>query len=106
MADFKMVLADESEITLAEFGLPMHAVVLCGTKDDVVSLWDKLTSENLTSVSVYDGDTQIYQFVSGSLNGTQTVTNADGTLTAHFYMDGERVETEYEQAAKILLGEA
>ncbi|MCC8128298.1 MAG: hypothetical protein LIO92_13060 [Clostridiales bacterium] len=105
MATIKMVLADESEIELSEFTLPMHAVVVCAAKDDVVALWDKLTEENLSSVQIYYDGVQLYVFTNGSLNGQQTVTNTDGTLTAHFYMDGERVETEYEQAGKILLGE-
>ncbi len=105
MATIKMTLADESEIELSEFTLPMHAVVVCDTKDDVVALWDRLTDENLASVGIYYDDVQLYAFTSGSLNGQQTVTNTDDTLTAHFYMDGERVETEYEQAGKILLGE-
>ena len=39
----------------------------------------------------------------------QYILNADGTVTAHFYMEGERAEhpdAEYIEAGKILLGEA
>lgn len=108
MNDLKMILTDSTEVDLAEFTLPMHVVVVLPTKEDVLALWDRMEPENLTDVKIKDGEEILFTFLNAGVVGQQSVVNLDGTITAHFYLDGERVaqaSAEYETAAKILLGE-
>lgn len=109
MENLKMVLQDGTELDLKEFALPMHAIIQCATKDDALTKWELLTQENLTYVQIQQNGEVLLAFQYAGLTGVQYILNADGTVTAHFYMDGERAETpdaEYAQAGKILLGEA
>lgn len=111
MDKLKMILSDQSEISLLEFALPMHATVSCTTEDEVMALWKRLTQENLTKLDiVFDGDI-VLQYRYAGLEGVQCMINPDATITMHIYMGGEKVpmneeEIEYINAAKILLGEA
>lgn len=109
MENMKMVLQDGTELEIVEFALPMHAVVHCATKEEALSKWALLTQENLAAVQIRQKDTVLFAFQYAGLTGVQYVLNDDGTITAHFYMAGERAthpEEEYISAAKILLGEA
>lgn len=108
MKDLKMILTDSTEVGLAEFTLPMHIVTACASKEDVLALWDRLTPKNLTEVQIKEGNETLFTFLNAGVTGQQSVVNPDNTITAHFYLDGERValaDPEYETAAKILLGE-
>lgn len=108
MENLKMVLQDGTEIELAELALPIHAVVCCPSKEDALAKWALLTQENLTSVQIRQGDETIFAFRYAGLVGVQYILNADETITAHFYLEGEKADTpeaEYAEAAKILLGE-
>lgn len=108
MEHLKMILQDGTEVDIVEFTLPIHAVILCATKEEALAKWELLTQQNLTSVQIQaDGET-VFAFQYAGLSGVQYILNADGTITAHFYMDGERlpsVDAEYAAAARILLGE-
>lgn len=110
MNSLKMVLNDSIEIAIREFAIPMHAIVECANEDEVMSIWKQLTTENLVKLDItLDGEVMM-QYRYAGLNGVQSIINADGTVTAHIYMDGEKVplneeEIEYINAAKILLGE-
>ena len=109
MENLKMVLYDGTEMEIAEFALPIHVVILCASKDDALEKWESLTDANLTSVQIQQNGEALFAFRYAGLTGVQYILNADGTVTAHFYMDGERAETpdaEYAQAGRILLGEA
>ena len=111
MDNLTMILADETELALEAFGLPMHAVMCLNTEDEVLEKWKLLTPENLAHVTVMLDGEAVYTFAHGKVEGQQSVVNGDGTLTVHYYMTGERVETvsdttaEYVQAARIMLGE-
>lgn len=94
MNDLKMILADGSEIVLSEFSLPMHLVVLCETRADVMELWNRLIDENLVTVKVLMDGAEILSFVHAFVDGLQCVYNGDGSMTVHFYLKGERVETD------------
>lgn len=108
MKDLKMILTDGTEVAIEEFTLPMHVVAACTSKEDVLALWDRLMPENLTEVKITEGGEPLFTFLNAGVVGQQSVLNPDNSITAHFYLDGERValaDPEYEAAAKILLGE-
>ena len=92
MNDLRMILADGTEIMLSEFILPMHIVVLCETRADVMELWNRLIDENLVSVKVLMDGTEILAFAHAYVDGLQCVYNGDGSMTVHFYLMGEHVE--------------
>lgn len=111
--DLKMILSDGAELSLDAFGIPCHAVMTCENRDTLNEVWDLLTEENLRQVFVRHGEDIVYAYKNCAINGVQSIVNGDGTLTVHFYLDGERVkeatltdeDVEYITAAKILLGE-
>lgn len=108
MKELKMILKDGSEISLSEFTLPLHIVVVRDTKEEVLALWDKLTPDNLEEVTIQEDGETLFTFLHAGVTGEQIVVNADNTLTGHYYLEGERqppVDAEYVTAAKILLGE-
>lgn len=104
----KIVLNDNSEIEVQSVTFEPHFVVNCENRDKFIEVWDKLTDENLASIKVYNQDTLTAGFNFCRLFGTQTVHNYDGTITAHFYLEGspaETVEPEYKEAYRALVGE-
>lgn len=104
MDEIRVILADGSAFTIAEFSLPLH-IVATGTKEELVALWDTLTPENLKTVSVTVGGNTALTCTEVVLDGAQFV-GSTGTITAHFYMRGNSVaDNDYIRAAKILLGE-
>lgn len=108
MNGLKMILNNSTEITLSEVNFPLHIVVVRDTKEEVLALWDELTPENLETVEFQENGETLFTFLNCSVTGEQIVINADGTVTGHYYMNGERqsdTDSEYETAAKILLGE-
>lgn len=111
MDKLKMILFDGNELPLDAFGLPMHAVMTCANKDDMLLKWNMLTPYNLSRVEIKQGDETAFAFTGGKVEGVQSVVNGDGTLTVHFYMSGTRQEIiseatqEYITAAQIMMGE-
>lgn len=104
MDEIRVILADGSAFTIAEFSLPLH-IVVTGTQEELVALWNTLTPENLKTVSVTVGGVTALTSTEVVLDGAQFV-GSSGTITAHFYMHGDGfADNEYVQAAKILLGE-
>lgn len=109
MENLKMVLQDGTEISISEFALPIHVVVQCANKEDALDKWESMAQENLTSVQIQQNNDVLFAFQYAGVTDVQYVLNANGSITAHFYMDGERAplpDEEYIEAAKILLGEA
>lgn len=103
----QMVLKDGETIDLVEAGLTKHYVVKCDTEDDFVSLWKKMTPDNLSEVQITEDGAVTHTIEGMTLDGTQTVTNEDGSITGHFYMSGGAYKAdEYSEAGKILLGES
>lgn len=108
MSKLKMVLKDGTEIDISQFTMPLHIVVTRDTKEEIHALWDKFTGDAMEKVTLQEDGETVFTFLNVSVDGEQVVVNADGTLTGHYYLLGERQpagNTEYETAAKILLGE-
>lgn len=109
MNDLKMTLTGGEEVAISSFGVPLHIVADCPTREAATSAWEKLTPENLEDLKITDNGDVIAEFVNVKLVSAQFVSNENGSVTAHFYMDGENrsaaADNEYVIAAKILLGE-
>lgn len=108
MSKLQMVLKNSTAITISEFTMPMHIVVVRDTKEEIHAIWDKLTPEALEEVIIQEDGEVWFTFLNASVTGEQLIVNADGTLTGHYYLQGERQlsgNSEYETAARILLGE-
>lgn len=106
--ELKLILKDGTEIELAEAGLSYHYVVTCTSNSAFQKLWNKMTDENLEKIQITQDGNTIQTIVGSTLNGTQTVTNTDGTITGHFYLSGgeyTQQDAQYSEAWRILLGE-
>lgn len=101
-----IILNDASVLEVASVTLEPHIVLQVPDKEAFLSVWDRLSDENITKMSVYNGDIPIASYEDCSLIGAQAV--IDEGITAHFYMIGTPVESvgkEYKDAALILTGE-
>ena len=108
MGDITMVLANNTEITISEVNFPLHIVVERETRNDIHGLWNSFTPENLAHVEFRENGDRLFSFLNCTVRGEQIVVNADGSITGHYYFDGEReivADSEYETAGRILLGE-
>ena len=111
MNELKMILFDGTELALSGFTLPMHAVMQCEDKADVLAKWEAMNEMNMSKVTILQDGVTVYEFTGGHIDGIQHIMNGDGTLTAHFYMSGVRQEVmddktrEYVTAAQIMMGE-
>lgn len=108
MDDYKMILADGTEIVLTEVNLPLHIVTVKNSREAIIEVWDKMTAENLAHVDFICNGSTLFSFINCVVDGGQIIVNGDGTFTGHYYLSGEREvfgETELETAARILLGE-
>lgn len=102
----KMILADGTEITLAEAGLTQHYVVVCSSRTAFQRIWGAMTEENLSVIRI-KRDGQVVQVIRGSkLSGTQTVGNPDGTITGHFYLEGGEFDPPAENEEPAVESEA
>ena len=108
--DYKMILADGTEIILDAVNLPLHIVLTKSTRAGIIAVWDTMTAEALVRVTfICNGDT-LFTFINCVVDGEQIIANQDGTYTGHYYLSGERevygeTDTDLETAARILLGE-
>ena len=103
-----MILKDGTAIALSEVNFPLHIVLSRATRQDVIVVWDELTPENLERVEFRENDDVLFAFLNCHVNGEQIIVNADGSITGHYYLTGDREvagPSEYEEAARILLGE-
>lgn len=106
--ELKLTLKDGTEVEIVEAGYNQHYVVICEDTKTFQQLWDKMTEENLSTIQITGSDGTDHTIVGSRLEGTQTVTNPDGTITGHFYLGGGNYvqpTDEYSEAGKILLGE-
>lgn len=104
----KLILKDGTGIELEEAGYTQHYVVACEDVRSFQEIWDNLTEENLSEIRLVEDGNIVHTIIGSSLEGTQTVTNSDGTITGHFYLSGgeyRQPSDEYSEAGKILLGE-
>lgn len=105
MQTLNMVLNNGTEITLSEVNFPLHIVVQRETKEQIMAIWDQLTPEALERVTFQDSGETIFTFRNCSVTGEQIVVNYDGSLTGHYYLEGEREPNDYETAGRIMMGE-
>lgn len=87
MNEIMVFLADGSSFAIAEFSVPLH-IVVDGTQEELVALWNTLTPENLKTVTVAVDGVTVLSNTDVVLDGAQFVGNS-GTITAHFYMHGD-----------------
>lgn len=89
MNELKLVLTSGTQIVITEFSLPCHIVLPCDNKEDMQTVWAMLTNEELVNAAIMQDDNCVLKIQNATVEGTQTVSNNDGSLTAHFYLEGE-----------------
>ncbi len=92
--ELKMTLKDGTEVELSEAGYPQHYVIADTTVEAFQEIWNKLTEDNLSEITITENG--FMRIVYGSkLSGIQTMNNADGTITGHIYMmDGSSLNND------------
>lgn len=103
----KLRLSNGTEIELTDATYSGDFVVNCKNFTEFYNVWQELTPDNLASCQIVNGE-NVSALSGVTLTGTQTAMNPDGTLTGHFYYEGnvENIESDYAQAGRILFGDA
>lgn len=90
-----LVLKDGSEIGLETGASLPDMKVLSDTKQDMVSVWDRLTENNLSEVQIKDGDGLIVATYQNLILDSETSTlNKDRTVLTSFKLRG-KTEVEF-----------
>lgn len=90
-----LVLKDGSEIKLETGASLSDMKVLSDTKQDMVSVWDRLTENNLSEVQIKDGDGLIVATYQNLILDSETSTlNKDRTVLTSFKLRG-KTEVEF-----------
>lgn len=114
MSVFKIKLRDGTEYQLADGDVGSKFSIICPDKQTFYSIWESMTNENLSEVTVTVDGTAMIVMRYLILDGTQAVFSTIGTIMGLFYFHGaeytpvtpeDQEDAEYIQAAKILLGE-
>lgn len=103
----KLILADGTVIECDSITLEPHCAISCPNRAAFLSVWDSLTPENLDRIQIVKGDAVVAVFRACDLIGTQTVNDISGSMIAHFYFDGEAIESvdpEYKEAYNLITG--
>ena len=86
-----LVLKDGSEIGLETGASLPDMKVLSDTKQDMVSVWDRLTENNLSEVQIKDGDGLIVATYQNLILDSETSTlNKDRTVLTSFKLREKR----------------
>lgn len=103
----KIVLNDNSEITINSATYDGHYIVNCESTAAYQALWNRFTANNLADFKLLNDDNKLVErTLYINLLSTQAILNPDGTITGHFYFNGgTKVPNELEEAGRILLGE-
>lgn len=98
----KMILKDKTEIEL-EAGASLGAIqILSPSKSDMVSVWDKMTTDNLSSVQILNGAGLVCGTYADLVLVSETSTEReDGTILTSFYL---REKTDLEKRVDVLDG--
>lgn len=89
----KIILSNNHEIEI-ESGASLSDIrVVSDTKYDMLSAWDMLTPENLSSVRVVNGDGMTVGNYSNLILASETSTEKDGKIETSFNLR-EKTETE------------
>ena len=112
MSVFKIKLRDGTEYQLADGDIGSKFSIVCNSKEVFLGIWQTMTNENLSEVTVtIDGNIlTVMKYL--ILDGTQAIFSPTGTIMGLFYFHGAEYNTpvqpydeDYIEAAKILLGE-
>ena len=104
----KLILKDKTEITIAQYAVPLMLVARCASANAVNTLWKKLTPEQLAEISIQgDEGVTLASYINASVTNVQSVVNSDGeSVTAHFYLSATPVNLgEKAEAYDIITGE-
>lgn len=104
----KIILADGSVIECESVTLEPHFAIGCPDRAAFLSVWDRLTPENLDQIEIFNDSAFVAAFNACELVGTQTVNNYDGSMIGHFYLIGEpmaKTDPDYQTAYTIMTGE-
>lgn len=86
MSFIKIVLKDKTELIVDQVNFPADIIKCYNTKEELLSVWNMLTDDNMSEMEVYEGDVKTMVLENYTLDGIQTVINDDGTITGHFYL--------------------
>ena len=106
-----MILKDRTIIPIIDGSYTGAVILICDNRQALMDIWDQLTPDNLSELRITQDDGTVIHTLHGAVvDSQQSVTNPDGTLTVHFYLSETETgnatkDSEYIQAAKILLGE-
>ena len=101
-----LLLADGTEIEIADATYNKHYVVNCSDSADFVAKRTLFTPSNLSDIKIYDDDVEVAHIVGLELSGAQEVINPDETVTGHFYFyGGQNVTADYAEVGRILIGD-
>lgn len=90
----KLILSNQSEIEIESSSSLSDMRVLSLTKDEMVSVWDLLTENNLKSVEIQNGDgVVVATYENLVLNSETSTIQKDGTILTSFHL---REKTEVE----------
>lgn len=90
-----LVLKDGSEIKLETGASLSDMKVLSDTKQDMVSVWNKLTEANLSEIQIKDGTgLTVAAYNDLVLDSETSVENKDGTVLTSFRLRG-KTEVEF-----------
>lgn len=90
-----LVLKDGSEIKLETGAILSDMKVLSDTKQDMVSVWNKLTEANLSEIQIKDGTgLTVAAYNDLVLDSETSVENKDGTVLTSFRLR-EKTEVEF-----------
>lgn len=112
MSVFKIQFRDGTEYQLADGDIGSKFSIICPDRETYLDIWQSMTNENLSEVTVLVNDNMLTVMRYLILDGTQAIISPTGTIMGLFYFHGavydtpiEPLDTEYIEAAKILLGE-
>jgi hypothetical protein len=87
MDNFKMILADKSEVLIEDSTASGTVTMRFETKESMIEMWSNLTDDKLYEIQIMKGDTLIQTLHDVHIVGVQNIVNPEGTLTTHFYLE-------------------
>lgn len=100
-----ILLADSSAIEVTNFTLDQHFSVCC-TKEEFLSLWERLTPENLSSVQAIVDGTVVARYSDCVLHSLHAGNLTGDKITGDFYLVGapqKSVNEDYETAFNMIM---
>ena len=82
----KLILKDKTELIIDQINFPADIIKIYSSKEEFYNVWNMLTPENVSEMEVWEDDVKTMVMEGYLLDGSQTVTNDDGTITGHFYL--------------------